>query len=95
MCDKFMKHIDMSPQTDTLDPFDERSWTESERFYFEGARKLFDERADVRFSNGKPAHAVYLMVLFFQMARRRMRIFSGSLARRTAADILLYENPRI
>lgn len=90
-----MKHIGMRDQTGPLDPFDEGSWTESERFYFEGVRKLFNERADVRFSNGKPAHAVYLMVLFFQMAQRHMRIFSGSLTRRTSAGILIYEHPRI
>ena len=90
-----MKDSDANTETGPIDPFDEGSWTESERFYFERVSKLLNERADIRFSNGQPAHAVYLMKLFFQTAERRMRIFSGNLARRTEKGILLYENPHV
>ena len=54
---------------------DPKSWTEDQAFYFKGVDRMVKSRADIRFSNGLPEHAAYLILTFFRNAQSCVRIF--------------------
>ena len=80
--------------TTTLDPFDPGTWSERERTYFEKVDSALALATNLLFSNGLPAHAVYLIERFFANAKKRVRLFSGNL-RRTVGGVDVYGNPRV
>ena len=80
--------------TITLDPFDPSTWGERERVYFEKVDSALERRTNLLFSNGLPEHAVYLIEKFFANAKKKVRLFSGSL-RRTIGGVDVYGNPRV
>ena len=60
------------PAFSLIDP---KSWTEDQEFYFKGVDRMVKSRADIRFSNGLPEHAAYLILTFFRNAHSCVRIF--------------------
>ena len=60
------------PSFSLIDP---GSWTDDQKIYFEGVDRMVKSRADIRFSNGLPEHAAYLILTFFRNAQSRVRIF--------------------
>ena len=80
--------------TTTLDPFDPGTWSESEKVYFDRVDSALALQTNLLFSNGLPAHAVYLIEKFLTNAKKKVRLFSGSL-RRTVGGVDVYGNPRI
>ena len=52
---------------------------EEERRYFAMIDRVAMDRSDQIISNGRPAHAVYLLHKFFEIAEEQIRIFTGSL----------------
>lgn len=66
-----------------ISPFDEETWTESERFYFDYVERMLDEGANVVVKNGRPIHAIYLIEAFLRKAKNTVRLFSGTLRQRT------------
>ena len=69
-----------------------------ERLYFEMVSDAAARSRDLEISNGKPAHAVYLIWKLFDTARSSIRILSDSL-RRELKDgddhIWVYGDPRM
>lgn len=60
------------PSFSLIDP---RTWTDDQKIYFDGVDRMAKSRADIRFSNGLPEHAAYLILTFFRNAQSRVRIF--------------------
>ena len=78
-----------------LDPFDESTWDDIEKLYFERVCRFFEEERGIPFTNGNAAHAVYLIVQFFKRAVGEVRIFSGSLARQANNGVQIYAHPKL
>lgn len=78
-----------------INAFDEKTWNEAEKFYFEEVESLLQQKVNIKFSNGRPYHAVFLIEKFFHHARSHMRIFSGSLTRQTEYGMDLYQDPHV
>lgn len=76
---------------DTLDPFDESTWNEDQRWYFEHVDQALETGEDVIISNGKPEHAVFLIHRFLENATEVVRLFSGRLAQ-TYGGVEIYRN---
>lgn len=74
----------LNPETqrDTaLDPFNENTWPQKEKLYFENANELLRSGDEGWIANGRPEHAVFLIAGFFDHAKEKVRLFSGSLTR--------------
>ena len=67
---------------------------EEERLYFEMIDAALEARDDKLISNGKPAHAVYLLNKFLASAERSVRIYTGKLSR-AFGGILAYADPEL
>lgn len=80
--------------TQVLDPFDDVTWNSGEKLYFKQIDLALKESLDFPLSNGKPAHAVYLIDKFLRHATRHVRLYSGNL-RRTWDDIDVYGHMRV
>lgn len=65
-----------------------------ERLYFEMINAAHEAREDKLISNGKPAHAVYLLNKFLASAERSVRIYTGKLSR-VFDDVLAYGDPEL
>lgn len=65
-----------------------------ERLYFKMIDASLESREDRVISNGKPAHAVYLINKLLACARRSVRIYTGRLSR-TFDGVLAYADPVI
>lgn len=65
--------------TNRLDPFNSASWTDEERAYFTSVALAFQKREDKLISNGRPAHAAYIIKLLIANARSNVRLVSGGL----------------
>lgn len=75
----------LNPETqrDTpLDPFNENTWSQKEKLYFENAKELLRSGDEGWIANGRPEHAVFLIAGFFDHAKEKVRLFSGSLTRK-------------
>ena len=57
-----------------------------ERLYREMVDEAFAHDLDKSFSNGKSAHAIYLIEKFFSHAQSTIRLYSGTLARHWKED---------
>ena len=67
---------------------------EEEQLYFEMIDRVARDRSDQVISNGRPAHAVYLLHKFFEIAEQSIKIFTGRLSQ--AHDgVLAYANPKL
>ena len=66
-----------------INAFDENTWTESERFYFEYVEGMLESGANIVVKNGRPIHAIYLIEAFLRKAKNTVRLFSGTLKQRT------------
>ena len=77
-----------------IDPFDDTTWSEAERIYFNEVDRAFDVSEDISISNGRPEHAIYLIHKFLIHARSIIRLFTGSLSR-THNGVVAYANPHI
>ena len=79
--------------------FDESTWNDKERSYFESVDVAMREKLSIPFNNGRPLHAVYLIYNFFLYAQREIRLFSDSLLRKAtmAPDegMLVYSDPHV
>ena len=80
--------------TTVLDPFDEATWNSGEKRYFKQIDLALKESLDLPLSNGKPAHAVYLIDKFLRYATKNIRLYSGNL-RQTWDSIDVYGHERI
>lgn len=79
-----------------VDPFDSKTWTDDERFYFEYVDEMLASGSDIGISNGKPIHAVYLLASFLSHASRAVRLFSGTMSRKTTGgDLEIYGNSHV
>ncbi len=67
--------------TNALDPFDESTWSDEQRGYFELVDGSLGDSANAIISNGKPEHAVFLIHRFLSNAKESVRLFSGRLSR--------------
>ena len=74
--------------------FDEKSRTEGEKLYFGMIDRAAKVRGDRIISNGRPAHAVYLIHKFFTIAQREVKVFTGRLARQVDS-VLAYGDPKV
>ena len=61
--------------------FAAESVNEEERLYFKMIDAAFKAKEDRNISNGKPAHAVYLLHKLLDNAEKSVRIFTGNLSR--------------
>ena len=61
------------------DPFDETTWTEKDRFYYEYVDRMLDGKVDARVSNVEPRHAAYLLRALLTHAKKHVRVFAGNL----------------
>ena len=67
---------------------------EEERLYFEMINAALEARENKLISNGKPAHAVYLLNKFLASAERSVRIYTGKLSR-TFNGVLAYADSEL
>ena len=74
-------------------PFDETTWNDEDRSYFEYVSRMLDEERETWFSNGKPDHAVYLIAEFFKRADKNVRLFTNQMTRETQDKFPVYANP--
>ena len=74
--------------------FDKVRRNEDERLYFGMIDRAMEARGYRVISNGKPAHAVYLIYKLFKAAQREVKILTGELAQ-TLDDVLAYGDPEI
>ena len=65
-----------------------------ERLYFEMINTALEARENKLISNGKPAHAVYLLNKFLASAERSVRIYTGKLSR-VFDGVLAYGDPQL
>ncbi len=68
--------------------------TDEERGYFDMIDKVAAMPSNEVISNGKPAHAVYLVHKFLESAQHTVKICTGRLARQMAG-VLAYADPKI
>ncbi len=80
--------------TTVLDPFDNTTWSSDEKRYFEQIDLALKDSLDLPLSNGKPAHAVYLIDKFLRHATANVRLYSGNL-RQTWGNIDVYGHHKI
>ena len=66
--------------------------TEEEKLYFEMIDRAVDAGDRRVISNGRPAHAVYILCKFLEIARSRIVICTGRLSR-TFNGVMAYEEP--
>lgn len=67
---------------------------EEEQLYFDMIDRVAKDSSDQVISNGRPAHAVYLLHKFFEIAEQNIKIFTGRLSQ--AHDgVLAYANPKL
>lgn len=74
--------------------FDEDGRTDEERLYFGMIDRAIEAREYNIISNGKPAHAVYLIHKLLTAARGEVRVLCGKLARRLNG-VLAYADPHV
>ena len=74
--------------------FDESKRTEGETLYFGMIDRAMDAQEYRVISNGKPAHAVYLIYKLFKAARREVKVLTGRLAR-TLDGVLAWGDPEV
>ena len=67
---------------------------DEERQYFKMIDSAFSAKNDRVISNGRPAHAVYLLHKFLDNAKSSVKILSGSLSR-TFDGVLAYADPEM
>ena len=67
---------------------------DDERLYFKMIDAAFTARNDRVISNGKPAHAVYLLHKFLDNAESNVKVLSGRLSR-TFDGVLAYADPEM
>ena len=77
-----------------LDPFNPSTWDKNEVAYFDSVKQAHAKSSEVLISNGKPEHAVFLLVMFLEHTKDTLRIFSGSLAR-NLRGVPVFENPKV
>ena len=65
-----------------------------EQMYFKLIDKAIEHPEDNVISNGKPAHAVYLLNKFFETAKHSIKIYTGNLAR-TFDGVMAYADPQM
>ena len=68
------------------------SATEEEQLYFNMVDMVFEAKDEKTISNGRPAHAVYLLYKLLSGASRRVRIYTGRL-KQTFDGVLAYKDP--
>ena len=68
--------------------------TEEEKLYFKMIDRAVASCDTEIISNGRPAHAVYIICKFLEAAARRVNICTGRL-RRTFGDVLAYQEPQL
>lgn len=74
--------------------FDKVQRNEDERLYFGMVDRAIETLEYRVISNGKPAHAVYLIYKLFKAAQREVKILTGKLAQ-TLDGVLAYGDPEI
>ena len=74
--------------------FDQDQQSEDERLYFGMIDRAIEAREYRIISNGRPAHAVYLIYKMFEAAQREVKIYTGKLAQ-TLNGVLAYADPVI
>lgn len=77
--------------TKVLDPFDPSTWGDDEKLYFNQIDLALEESLNLPLSNGKPAHAVYLIDKLLRNATKNIRLYSGNL-RQVWDDIDVYRH---
>ena len=77
-----------------INAFDKKTWTESERFYFDYVERMLDDGANVVVKNGRPIHAIYLIEAFLRKAKNTVRLFSGTLKQRTD-ELKIYSDSHV
>ena len=77
--------------TKVLDPFDPSTWGDDEKLYFNQIDLALEESLNLPLSNGKPAHAVYLIDMLLRNATKNIRLYSGNL-RQVWDDIDVYRH---
>ena len=75
-----------------LDPFDDTSWDDAGKTYLNAVDQAFGAGGVI--SNGKPAHAVYLIHKLIANARSTVRVFTGNL-RRIHGTMPAWANPHV
>lgn len=77
-----------------LDPFNEGTWGDDERRYFEHVNEALERGENKVISNGRAEHAAYIIYKFLTEATNNVRIFSGRLSR-TYNGVSVYANRHI
>ena len=77
--------------TKVLNPFDPSTWGDDEKLYFNQIDLALEESLNLPLSNGKPAHAVYLIDKLLRNATKNIRLYSGNL-RQVWDDIDVYRH---
>ena len=77
------------------DPFDPNTWSEEQKWYFNTIENALAQGQDLRISNGKTEHAVFLVERFLSHADSSVRLFSGRLSRNTSEGVAVYANPHV
>ena len=78
----------------TLNAFDNSTWTPEERHYFEYIDRACADRLDENIGNGRVEHAAYIIYKFLTNATGTIRIFSGALSR-TYHDVRVFGDDTI
>ena len=73
------------------DPFDETTWTDKDRFYYEYLDGMLVDGVDARVSNAEPKHAAYVLRALLTHAKRYVRLFAGNLG--AAETRAVFESP--
>ena len=81
-------------QTKPRSVFDEGARDDGEVLYFGMIDRAIEACENRVISNGKPAHAVYLIYKMLNAARREVKVLTGKLAR-TLDGVLAWGDPRI
>ena len=68
--------------------------TEEEKLYFGMIDRAVDSKDERIISNGRPAHAVYIIYKFLECAVRSINIYTGSL-RRVFDGVMAYGEPKL
>lgn len=68
---------------------------DDERLYFDMIDRAIQAGKDETISNGKPAHAIYLIYKFLRAAQRSIRIRTGRLSRIIDGNLLAYADPTL
>lgn len=80
--------------TKALDPFDDSTWSDDQRWYFDHVDQALEAHENVIISNGKPEHAVFLIHRFLSNAKAVVRLFSGKLSQ-TYGNVQIYGNAHV